>query len=220
MAVTLPGVYTFIAEFQNISDPSIQWRNTIEFRSNTVPLVTDPIVTALNEFFMRMVHPDVNYVKRSVYNWARGAQPYPQGLPLFTDSTVVQGIADSTWGSALGPTYSPTGGEVCMRVDHETSSQGKPGRNFFRGLLGEENVAALSAGKWFLLIAIAVLQTILDNITSTTGLNSFFGAGSGGVQLGVVRYSAKHATTPTFSPMTSMRIMGVTTNKRTRKSKK
>ena len=220
MATTLPGVYEFIAEFANHTNPNITWRNTVTFRSTATPTITSPIVTALNEFFMRMAQPDTDYVKRSVYNWARGAQPYPQGLPLFTDSTVVACIGDTVWDSALGSTYKPTGGEVCMRVDHESGSPGKPGRNFFRGLLGEDNIASLSGGQWFLLIAIAVLQTILDNISHTVGLDVFFGAGSGGTQLGTVRWSKVHLTAPTFQPTTSFRIMGVTTNKRTRKNKK
>lgn len=218
--VTLPGVYEMIVEFSNVADPTIRWRNTFAFASTPTPAPGDAITSAIYNFCKGMIHDDAQISKFSVYNWARGPQPYPTGSPLFTGTVADLGTAATIWGSALGPTYTPPGGEVVARIDHLPVSGSKPGRNFFRGLFGTENVAALSAGRWFLLIAIAVLQTILDNLLSSAHSNlvAFQGAGSGGQRLVVVRYSPKTGVVHGTSNIASMKLIGVTTNKRTRKN--
>jgi hypothetical protein len=217
--VTLANTYTLIVEMFNTANPQLKWRNSFDFQSTGVPTIAgSPLCQSIKTFMGAMVNADTTIGKFALYNWAKGTQPYPTGLPIDVFYWNVPGAAPATWATALFTPYSPVGGEIALRMDHEPVTPGKPGRTFFRGLLGEGDIKALTGGQWVLTVLIAILQAILDNLLAATHVNTFFGAGSGGEKLVIVRYSPKTGVVHGASSVSSWRLMGATTNKRTRKN--
>jgi hypothetical protein len=219
MAFTATGVYDAIFEFTNNAAPLDKWRTTLTYIQTIVPSPTDAFIIAIEGVWKAFVHPDVTLSTITVYNWSRGALIYPAGSPIFTKTTNVVGTADTNW-PHLAPLYSPNGGEVCLRMDHEPTTGGKPGRSFLRALLGEDDVSAQSGGRWILNPTLANLQSDLNGILTGGGLMPYFGAGLGGTIIGIQRFSKKHSVVGPFVPCTGFTLIGVTTNKLTRKNKK
>lgn len=222
MAVTLPNVYDLIVSVENSANSMMKWRNTFTFYSGGSPAPGVGIIAAIGGFMEAMVRSDSTIVEFSCYNWARGRQPYPLGQPIFTITTAIQGTADSNWTSLTSP-YSPVGGEVVMRVDHQPEAGGKPGRNFFRGLFGERDLSSITGGNWATVPSAGAIQTNLETILTASGLKNFFGPftpGPGTQVLAVVRYSKKLGTVFGYVPITDFRFVAVSTSKRTRKSRR
>lgn len=219
MAVTLPGAYDMIVKFGNIADPQLQWRSTYTFLSDTTPVLDVGIVLAIRNFAQMTIHSDSHMTGYDVYNWARGRQPYPLGSPVIATTGSLVGTADTSWTPLVG-TYLPNGGEVCMRMDHITTGQGKPGRSFLRGLLGEHDVISVTGGKWTLVAGQAPWQTALAANVTSSGLGAYMLPTATSKVLCVVRYSAKLGVVHGSSGINQFQIIGVTTNKQTRKNKK
>lgn len=217
--VTLPGTYDMIVEYQNASTPTVTWRNTYTFQSSVLPTLTTPIVAAIGSFAFNLVHSDVNYIGWKVYNWARGRQPYPLGSPVLVDSFSSPGNAGTEFPSLHVP-YTPAGGEVALRVDHEPATAGRPGRNFLRGLLGSGDLSAISGGRWNLVTPLANINANYQAVLNATGLSSFFGPGSGNAALVIVRYSPKTGIIHGVSLVNGFTPLGVTTVKLSRKGRK
>jgi hypothetical protein len=218
--VSLANVYDLIITMRNIANPDITWRNTYTFYSPTVPVVADPFPQHAVVFQQNMIWADCEIVEVSCYNWSRGTQPYPSGMPLWTIIVAYAGTAVTHWGAQLQTPHVATGAEVVMRLDHSPAVGNKPGRNFYRGLLGMGDVASISVGKWILIIAIAILQAILDTIGNTTLFYQHLAAGASAQKLVVVRYSPKTHTVHGYTPVTAINLIDVTTNKKSRKNRR
>lgn len=219
MSVTFPGYYDFIATFQNDTDPSLKWRNTWTFYSPTTPVLGAGIVGALALFATTLCHADASVVLFDVYNWSRGRQTYPDGSPIISYPAADGGVADTYW-THLHTPYVPVGSETVLRIDHPSVSPGKPGRNFIRALMGEDDVSAVSGGPPISNVAISDLQADLASALGFSHLNNYFHAGTGGQYLANVRYSKKTTTVLGASEIDGFSVIEVTTNKRTRKNKR
>lgn len=220
MTLTFPNAYEYIVTFENNVTPGISWRNTVSFHSPTVPVESDGIIAALNQFFTDCVHTDVNVVQAAVYNWTRGGpSPYPSGLPLFVVPINAVGNADAAWGytgSELG-----VGGEVCMRLKKTNTGGLKPGRLFMRGILREADTGAPSGGKWTLKSGTPITPTQEQLVVQNSGLINYLGKHSLYPQyLQDIAYSKKHGTVGPAFTVYDIVLDGVTTNKISRKGKK
>jgi len=220
--VTLANHYDCIATYQNNVDPSIRWRNTYTFHSDAVPVPNAGILAAIGTFAVGMVHSDVSLVELAVYNWSRGRQPYPTGSPLFIENAPAVGTADTEWPHLTSP-YLPPGGEVTLRCDHTPQTSGKPGRSFFRALLGESDISSFSGGKWTLKppVTLANLQGDLNALLLASSLRTYMSAGApGGQSLVIVRFSKKLDVVFGSTLVTNFSLFGPTTNKNRRTSKR
>jgi len=219
--VTLLNVWTLIYEYQNIADPTNTWRNTFDFFDGTaVPTATDHIVTSLNAFTNSMLHASDQSVKVSCYAWAKGRQPYPSGEPIFTFTQAVPGVAAAIWYPPMTGSFSPTGKEVVARIDHEPTLGGKPGRSFLRRFFGILDIAGSAEGDWIIPGGAPGYDSVLQGVITSTGLNEHLNGGTSNVKLAVVRYSPKTNVVHGYSNINSLKFIGVTTNRATRKNKK
>jgi hypothetical protein len=219
MAVTLPGTYELIVEKFNTTDPTKTWRNTWTITATTVPAETGNIVGAIQAFEIACCWNDSTVGTFKLYNWARGRQPYPDGEPLWERVLDTAGGAHTAWGYLDELPLPAAGGEVVVRVDRLTSG-GKPGRLFFRSIPRDIDITAVSGGRWTVDTGRPITDASLQSIVTGSAINEFFGGGSSGQQLTVVRYSKKTNTVNGIAPVTSMHFIDVTTNRQTRKNKR
>lgn len=218
--VTEPGYYDQIITYQNHLNPAIKWRNTYTFSSVVSPPVNGAgIVQAISAFAVGLVHSDTDLVETAVYNWARGRQPYPLGSPLFVDVGAVPGTADTNWPHLATP-YDPPVGSLVLRIDHQPNVGGKPGRNFYRALLGDEDIDSVSGGPPALVPTVANLQADLNALLTASGLHNYFDAGLGNQFLALVRFSKKTFTVNGTTSIHSFNVIDATENKRSRKNKR
>lgn len=217
--VTLANAYEAVVEYALISDPTITWRNTYSYHSNTTPVEGAGLPAALATFVGGFAWPDTNLVKLTHYNWARGRQPYPSGEPIFVDPVNAACVANTIFTSLATP-HHPTGAEVVFRMDHFATSGGRPGRTFIRSLLGMGDVTAVSGGKWTLVPSLASLQAEMSSALAGSGLGAYFDAGSGGQWLSIVRYSPKTNVVHGDVQIAEWSLVGPTTNRSARKNKK
>lgn len=216
---TLPGVYDAIVTKQNISDPAIKWRNTWTFKSVNTPAQGDPFFTDLLLLEGGLIWPDSELVELSVYNWARGRQPYPLGQPIFTTTLASPGYADTGWTHLQHP-RTPTSGIVCLRLDHNPISGGKPGRTFSRAILGAGDVTAISGGRFTLVPTVPNVDADWQAVIGHAAFAQYFSPGAGGYELVIVRYTRKTDTVHGFTGVLSIRVIGATTNKLSRKGRR
>lgn len=215
----LPSVYSIVYEMQNIADPALKWRNTYDFHSPALPTPADPIFTALTNLQHSMTWSDSTLIEARVYNWAKGAPPYPTGLPIFTIPLHSPGGAPLAWSANAGDTAA--GGEVVLRVDRAHGGVGKPGRLFYRSIPRAADIQAISGGKWSIPGGSPFQPSQFATIKTATGINNFFQGGSSTTgNLVVVQYSPKHQTVSGYAVISDLIFVGVTTNKQTRKNKK
>lgn len=217
--VTLPGAYDIIFGVHNFDDPAIKWRQTFTFQSTISPVIGEGIVEALATFSNACVRSDSVNDSIAIYNWARGRQPYPTGDAVAVDTLSVAGSAASHW-PHLNSTYDPAPGEVCLRIDHAPSVGSKPGRSFLRGLLGEADITSLTGGAVLLVPTVTNLQADLNTLLSTSGLSAYFGSGTGGQRLCIVRYSPKTNVVHGAVDVNGFNVIGATTNKRQRRNRR
>lgn len=217
--VTLANVYEMIFTMENTATGK-QWRNSYSFYSPSTPVSGDNAADHLYRMQIAMVRSDSKIVKQACYAWARGTQPYPLGMPIWEATLAAVGTADAAWLGLVDPTYEPTGGEVCLRMDHEPLAGNKPGRTFFRGFLGKLDISATTVGKWVLIALIGAFQAVLDTILASSNVNDLFASGASPQKLVVVRYSPKTNTVHGYTAVTAFTLIGATTNKVNRKSKK
>jgi hypothetical protein len=215
--VTLADTYDLIVEYANIADPSITWRNGYTFHSDTVPVFGVNITTALGTFARTLCHDDAQIIAYSLYNWARGRQPYPTGEAIWIVAAAASGTALTHWNPPIDSDYIPNNGTVCLRIDHQ-ATPGKPGRTFVRALLGEGDVSAVSGGRPVLSAGAADWDTQLQAVLTATGLSTYMGAGASGQHLCVVRYSPKTGIVHGSSPTTAFHAIGATTSKKSRRT--
>ena len=219
--LTYPGVYTIVCEMENTANTAIKWRNTYDFVAAVTPTDSNPIMDNVMHFQDSMTDPDSTFVEMRVYNWAKGAQPYPDGLPLFVRTVNAPGDAVAAWGR--GSATPAAGGEVCLNIARRASGPVKPGRFFFRSTIRDADIESISGGRWTFTTGGAALftQTALNTIVADSGLAANL---LGGVdptnKLVLVPYSKLHGTHGTFEVVSSIVLIGVTTNKQTRKNKK
>jgi len=219
--VFITDVYTAIVEMSNVTDPLSKWRSTYDFFSPTVPVASDPIIDSMSSLNAFMLHTGDQVDKVSVYVWARGAQPYPNGNPLFVKAYGVTGTADSHWYPPLTTPYVANGAEVCARIDRQTITGGKPGRLFMRRFFGQHDVVGSDAGEWVTTMPISDYESQLAVVVSAVNLNQHFYSGTSPQKLVVTRYSKRPgAPPPSATYVTDLHFIDVTTSKTTRKGKK
>ena len=216
--ITLPGYYDIVWHMSNTANPNDQWRNTFTFKYPSVPPVGADLLAALGGLVQACTREDSQIDGYDVYNWSRGRQPYPAGLPVTSFRGVAAGTAHANW-PHLNTAYVAAGGEIALRMDHDTMTPSKPGRTFFRGLLGAADIHAVTGGKWTLVPTVADLQADLNAIMTATGLGAFIDNITPAKQLVVVRWSKVHAPlVASAAEINSLNIIGVTTNRQTRKN--
>jgi len=215
--VTLGGVYSAIVKIQNLANPQVQWRNSWDFISPAAPTPGTNIIAAILDFQQQCIHSDAQIVDISAYHWARGRQPYPQGMAIFTEPVQLVGTADAGWGFSSGE-YVPLGGEVVARIDHTPNVGNKPGRTFLRGLIGKNEVSALSGGRYSMVSGSPVTNTKLQQVLTNSTLAGYIGTQTAGQQLCIVRYSRKTGTVTGNVSVSGFVLMGVSTNRQTRKN--
>jgi len=215
--VFLANVYELIFNYQNTSDTTLKWRTTHEIFSSSAPLPTDAIVTDLTLLAEAMADTDTTLETVACYAWARGTVPYPEGSALWIKTLGVPCTASSDWGTTR-VTYVPGDKSLCLRIDKETVTSGRPGRNFIRALLGTGDVSSISGGKWQLVKSRTLWQEAFEVILADANVEQYFSAGSSAIKLVVVRYSPKTNTVHGYSEIGSMQIINATTAKGNRKS--
>lgn len=219
--VTLANVYTALCEYSVIADPSTKWRNTYDFHSAVAPTGTADVVAAIQAFALGMIFADQQLDSVKVYNWARGSQLYPAGLPILDIPVNAPGQASTAWVITGSPAR--VGNDVCLRVDKEHSGIGRPGRFFYRNLLTTGVIEANPGQPWTMAPGSSFTQGHLTTWITTSGLVNFL---AGHVDpttqqcLCTVQYSRKTNVVHGFNYDANLVLVGVTTNKPTRKSKK
>lgn len=218
--VTLPGIYTAIAEYFVTSDPKIKWRNSYDFAASAPPDAGTPVVAAIASFARAMIFSDCTLGTVKIYNWARGTQPYPTGLPIAESNLNNAGDADTQW--VFGGLQTAAGNDVCLRIDKPHVGVGRPGRFFFRNFIPDSNLEAVRGDQWSLVPSTPITPVHLDNVLTASGMaNYLHGAPfTDGSAMVTVQYSHKTNTVHGFNYDTDWVLVGATTNKPTRKSKK
>src|SRR5215469_15174664 len=216
--VGLVNVYTAIAEYHTTADSTKRWRNSYDFHQTSTPVGSDAFFTHLANFVKGMGMPDttVDFIK--VYNWSRGTNIYPAGLPIFTIVLNATGTANTAW-SISGP-FPPAGSEVCLRIDKGHLGAGKPGRFFFRNFLNDGDIQSTRGGRWTLVSGSAFTQANVLAMMNGTGIDAYVNGGPAldGYSLVTVQYSPKTHTVHGFQHDNLWSLIGPTTNKPTRKS--
>lgn len=219
--VTLAECYTAIVEYSVIAEPTIKWRNSYDFHSVPTPTGSADIVAALASFAPGFIFANSQMNSIKVYNWSKGTNPYPAGLPILEIVYNTGGHAATAW--TLSDTYAPLGNEVCLRVDKEHAGIGRPGRFFYRNLLPETQVQAGYGVGWSLISGTHFTQSAMEAwITSSGVVNYLAGHVDPTTQQAfiTVQYSAKAHVVHGFNYDSNWVIVDVTTNKPTRKSKR
>lgn len=219
MAVPLPNVYACIGIAHSGSNPAIKWRLTQDIHSAVVPTAADIVFSDLSDFWLAMIWDTDVLEEIRVYNWVLGTQPYPEGLPLFVIPYNLNGSASGDW--VHTPSTTPqAGNDVVMRIDKEHNGIGKPGRSFMRNLIRSSDIVAADGSPWTFVSGTPFTQEHLDSIVASTGWGTHFSSGSASANAVVVQASRKHDTVAGFGIITELALVGVSTNKPTRKGKK
>lgn len=219
--ITLANVYTAIVEYSVVGNPSIKWRNSYDFHSTVAPTGSADIVAALAAYAPGWIFSNSQMDSIKVYNWSKGTQPYPSGLPILEIAYGTPGHASTVW--TLSDTYNPLGNEVCVRVDKEHAGIGRPGRFFFRNMIPDGQVQASQGGKWAFTVGTHITQSAHTAfITSSGVVNYLAGHVDPTTQQAfvTVQYSSKAHVVHGYNYDSNWVIIGPTTNKPTRKSKR
>ena len=219
--ITLANVYTAIAEYSVIASPTVKWRNSYDFHSAVAPTGSADIVAALALFAPAMIFSNNQLDKIKVYNWSKGTQPYPDGLPILEIDYNTAGTAESDW--VFTGSHPEAGNEVCLRVDKLHAGIGRPGRFFYRNFIPYDQLQAQDGGGWSLVSLTPINQGRLETILTAKGIvNYLAGHIDPTTQQGfaTVQYSSKAHVVHGYNYDSNWQIVDVTTNKPTRKSKR
>jgi hypothetical protein len=212
-------VYACIGIVASGANPNNKWRLTQDIYSLTVPIPSDIVFTDLADFWSALIWDNDILEEIRVYNWVLGTQPYPSGLPIFVIPYGTFGTASGDW--VHTPSTAPyAGNEVVIRIDKEHNGIGKPGRTFARNLVRSSDIEASDDGPWVFVPGTPFNQTHLNSIVTATGWGTHFAGGSASAQAVVVQASRKHDTVHGYGQITQLQLVGVSTNKPTRKGKK
>lgn len=219
--IPLANVYTAICEYSVIANPSVKWRNTYDFHSAVAPTGSADIVAALAEYAPGMIFSWAQLDTIKVYNWSRGTETYPNGLPILEIAYNTPGVANTAW--VVSGSQNPAGNNVCLRIDKEHSGVGRPGRFFIRNLIYESSIQASDGQPWVLVEPSPFSQSHLTAWITTSGVVNYL---AGHVDpttqqcFVTVQYSAKAHVVHGFNYDSNWVIIGATENKPTRKSKR
>lgn len=217
--IPLANVYACIGIVRSGSDSTIKWRLTQDIFSSTTPTAGDTVFSDLSDFWAAMVWDADVLEEIRVYNWVLGTQPYPNGLPIFVIPYNISGSASGDWTTAAPP-QPYCGNDVVLRIDKFHNGIGKPGRSFMRNLLRDNDIVGDGGVQWSLNPLSVFKQSQLNTIVTATGWGTHFASGSSAVKGVVVQASRKHDTVSGYGVITSLNLIGASTNKPTRKSKK
>lgn len=215
------GLYTAIVEYSVVADPTIKWRNTYDFHSAITPTGTADIIAALAAYATAWIFANSQLETIKVYNWSRGTQPYPNGLPILEITYNHAGTGATVW--TLSDTYAPVGNEVCLRVDKLHAGIGRPGRFFYRNFLPETQIQAGYGIGWSLISGTHITQSTLETFLTSSGIVNYL---SGHIDptsqqgFATVQYSRKANIVHGYNYDSNWVIVDVTTNKPTRKNKR
>lgn len=215
--VYLPNVYSIIVQYANTDNVDLRWRNTYDIFAAAAPAPGDAVVDAIGAMALAMAHDDTTLESITCYNWARGTVPYPTGTALWVKTIGVVCTAEADWGSVISG-YVPGDKSLCLRIDHQPSTSGKPGRNFIRGLLGTNDVSSVTGGKWILGHPASEWETALLVILVDANIPQYFSGGSSAIKFVTVRYSPKTNTVHGYTVEAGWTVIGATTAKGNRKS--
>lgn len=219
LPIPLANVYACIGIVRSGTNPDVKWRLTQDIHAAVVPTPSDIVFSDLSDFWLAMIWNLDVLEEIRVYNWVLGAQPYPAGLPIFVIPYNLNGSAAADWGTGAPP-IPYCGDDVCLRIDKFHDGVGKPGRSFMRNLLRDNDIVSSAPGPWVLNPMSVFTQANLNTIVTSTGWGTHFASGSAAAQAVVVQASRKHETVSGFGHVTSLNLIGATTNKPTRKNKK
>lgn len=219
----LADVYTLIVSSGSTVATNETWRNTYDVYSTAgVPQPTDTIIETLLEVHQENLVSTAQIFQAELRNWTFGPQPYGTGVPLWTEALSLPGTKVAAYGAEGADAV---GKEVVCYIKRLNTGP-KNGKLFLRGFLDSGDIAALTGAPWEFLTSPApnVTPAKYAGILATTGLNGFMGAGKNPglvvVHFSYKQYQIDNTRLPFFSHITSQVLIGPTTNKPTRKSKK
>jgi hypothetical protein len=219
--LTLANVYTLIVKIGSTLATDETWRNTYDiFASAGPPAPTATIVETILDFAQRNLASTAQIFEAELRNWTFGPQPYGSGVPIWSETLVLPGTKVSAYGGE-GP--DAVGKEV-VAFARRVNTGPKEGKLFLRGFLDTGDIAALTGAPWeFLTPPGNVTPAKWDTNTSSSGLEAFFGTVDPGLvvaHFSYKQYQIDPTRLPFYSRVTALPLVGPTTNKPTRKSKK
>jgi hypothetical protein len=221
--LTLPNVYLVIGHFV-AQDGVNTWRlETTIFQGSGTPAPTDAIITSIKNYYLDNLITTCKLDRLELRRRTWGNVPFSTQAAIW----------ESTVGS-FGNKVTSYGAEGSAGVGKEvvafiriTNTGPKPGKQFIRGLLDNGDVYAEAGGQWIFLVGGGgpnVTNTKYQTILASTGMTGYFG-GTADPRICVSHFSLKeYDADPTKLPfetsVNSMALVGVTTNKATRRNKK
>lgn len=174
--IVLPDAWSLEAQ---MSVGGETWKNAIELR-NIVPLTdvppapTDDIITAWQTFVTNIHYNDVTIDQLTLRPLlqVQGVGAPATHPPIWQVPVGVPGAGNTTWGGAHNSNYMPA--DVCIFAKKATSG-GRAGKNFFRNILTEVDVASTLNGAWSFTSGAGHFQATLFNGEAVTDLGPFFG---------------------------------------------
>lgn len=199
------------------------WRSEVTVEASTVPQPSDQVIQTARDYFLHNLRSDCTLDHIELRQWTYGPQPLNGRGALWTQPYQLTGEKVTTYG---GEQASPalTGKEVVAFVEHNTTG-GKPGKQFIRQLLDLGDVGAVAGAPWEFLPSSRVTPA---KFTNDAGLlwNPFIATATL-PRLVVVHFSKKNynnnpvsSNLPFSTTVLSLTLVGVTTNRPTRKSKR
>jgi hypothetical protein len=162
------------------------WMNEWDavYPANTLPTLSDSIVTDLLSFSRFLAYPDVLFTEVLIDDWHLGPVGGNTFFSLTGPLANLPGTALTT-GGLQGQSGGPIGGEVCLLVDRGTNGQRRGGRLFVRGALQKNDVASSAGGEWVILNNTQFPAAFNQLVTSF--LAPHFGGGTSSPHLAIVR---------------------------------
>lgn len=220
-----PNTFVLTTFSENITNPNIQWRNSIivETAPSGSILPADPIVGAWRTFIAGCMRNDSRIVKTSCRKWTRGAQPFFSNPALFEDVTEVVGFAYTDLGFFHGtsiPNGTATVGEVCVRLAKQNAAPALRAPSIFlRNCARQEDLLTTAGGPPAWNLSAHPFDSLLNTFATTT-LGAYLGPPTGFPLITNVEYSAKHSIGPTNVVVSTIQYKALTMHNLSRKSPK
>jgi hypothetical protein len=183
----------------------------------------DLVIGAAENYWIDQLRSDCILESTSLYNWKYGRQPFANQLPLWTHSIGSAGAKNTVYGSQ---SPAAVGREVVGFIKFETGGA-KPGRQFLRQLLDENDINAVAGDEWRFVPGGAGVTPATYHTHAMNRLSPFIGATAALPAFYVVHFSAKNwnqnpvaANAPFSTAVTDVQLIRPGTNKSTRKNKK
>lgn len=155
------------------------WKNTICVKqvsgtADTPPPTSAGIVNSWKDFMLAIHFPDVTLSEltlRNVYGFV-GSPDHIDHPPVWTLAVGSVGTGNTTFGGAHNSNYLPQDATVYAK---KTTVGGRSGKNFFRNILCEPDVASALGGAWDFSSHSGGWDTAVFNAAAVSLMGDFFG---------------------------------------------